>query len=182
MGLKRHLISSLYQRQNFPLKVGYIISMWQCWLIHPSRLTFGGFEMATVDVFVLFGTVEHFENTKFTYSILTFSKWMCLQVLGRCVHQLDANCVCGFVLDGLLLVTQSLAAVEKRGWWEGQEKRCQKKKRLKRWGDLQSWVVILCEFDIISSIVKKKTKKNRIKMFIIMFVSPESTHCCVFMT
>lgn len=38
---------------------------------------------------------------------------MCLQVLGRCVHQLDANCVCGFVLDGLLLVTQSLTAVEK---------------------------------------------------------------------
>lgn len=163
MGLKRHLISSLYQRQNFPLKVGYIISMWQCWLIHPSRLTFGGFEIATVDVFVLFGTVEHFENTKFTYSILTFSKWMCLQVLGRCVHQLDANCVCGFVLDGLLLVTQSVTAVEKEVD-EKDRKNVAKKK--KGWKD-EVTCRVGWQFSVsLTSLVpllKKKQKKNGLK-------------------
>lgn len=64
------------------------------------------------------------------------------------------------MLDGLLLVTQSVTAVEKEVDEKDRKNIAKKKKRLKRWGDLQSWVVILCEFDIISSIVKKKKKKK----------------------
>lgn len=79
--------------------------------------------MATVDVFVLFGTAEHFENTKFTYSILTLVS-ECVSKYLAAVFVVSCWMVCCWLLRALLLLKKKL--MRRTG------KTLPKKKRLKR--------------------------------------------------
>lgn len=63
--------------------------------------------MATVDVFVLFGTVEHFENTKFTYSILTLVS-ECVSKYLAAVFVVSCWMVCCWLLRALLLLRKEV--------------------------------------------------------------------------